>query len=373
MFKKSAGIEGAVYDRVVGYVGGSRNAFTSQNYTGYYELLPANQYPLALDIEAKRMRGLAFDQEEIKKEREVVKEERRQTTDDDPMSLAYEEFAKKTLPDSPKSRPIIGMMEEIENLSEQDLQAWYDTYYQPDNAVLVMVGGFKLEEAKSWVQKYFGNIKTTKTQKHTPQLQQKSHRGYQEFISYQDVKEPTLVMGYNVPTLNTAKTANEAYGLALFADIASGHNSSRLPKTLVRQQEKLAGVSMDYGLFGFGDDVLTVSATPREGVSLEEAKALILEQIEEMKNSPILDRELKRGQVAMMSNLILAKESMSGQARSIAMLEMQNLPQDTLHKLPKQLEAVKKEEILSSAKQYLTTDNLTVMYVLPKEQAPTAQ
>lgn len=373
MFKKSAGIDGAVYDRVVSYVGGSRNAFTGQNYTGYYEFLPAHQYPLALEIEANRMRGLAFDKDEIKKERDVVKEERRQTTDDDPMSLAYEEFDKKTLPNSPKSRPVIGTMQDIENLSEADLKAWYDTYYQPDNAVLVLVGGVKLDEAKKWVQTYFGNIKNTKIQRPKPNLSHPSHRGYQQFVSYQDVKEPSLVMGYNVPSLDSATTPTEAYGLALFSDIASGGASSRLPKTLVRSQEKLASVSMGYGLFGFGDDVLTVSATPREGVSLDEARDLILQEIETIKQSPINDVELTRGQVAMMSSLILKQDSMSSQARSIASLAMQNLPQDTLHKLPNELKNVKKSEILAAAKKYLTKDNLTVMYVLPKSEQPKSE
>lgn len=367
MFKESAGIDGDIYDKVVSHFGGSRNAFTSDNVTSYYQLLPANQYPLGLEIEANRMRGLVFDAEKFAKEKEVIKEERRQRTDDNPIAKAFEEFSPNLFPDNAKARPIIGSMQDIENLSIQDLQSWYDTYYYPNNATLIVAGGVELDDAKQWIEKYFGNIQPASTPlPKAPNLHQKSHRGYQEVTTYQEVTVPSLLIAYNVPTINTAKNKKDSYALALFSDVAEGGYSSALPRVLVRQKQLLNSVMASYSSFEFGDDVFVVLATPRDGVSLEQAKTAILEELDKLMNNPISDIDLKKGQVSLKTALILQNDSITSQASTLGNLAMMGLPLDTFAKLPKELETIDSDTIRQVAKQYLVKDNMSVMYIYPK-------
>lgn len=373
MFKESAGIDGDIYDKVVNHFGGSRNAFTSDNYTSYYQLLPANQYPLGLEIEANRMRGLVFNQDKFDKEKEVVKEERRQRTDDNPLAKAFEEFAPKLF-DNKKARPIIGYMHEIDGISLPQMQKWYDAYYHPNRATLVIVGGVKVDEAKAWVDKYFAHIPkeplSDKPIAPPPNLTQKLHRGYQEFTTYQEVSVPTLVIAYNVPTLSTANNPKEAYALGLFSDLADGGNSARFNKHLVRGKEVLTSVSAGYDFYEKGDDVFYVSATPREGVSLEQAKTAILDELDTLMTGQIDDKELKRGQIALQSTLILQNDSITSQASSLGRLAMLGRPLDDFEKLPNELKAISKDDIQAVAKKYLVKDNMSVMYVLPKADEP---
>ncbi|UXZ04956.1 M16 family metallopeptidase [Moraxella nasicaprae] len=364
MFKDSAGIDGDVYDQIVSQVGGSRNAFTTSNYTSYYQLLPANQYPLGLEIESNRMRGLVFDDEKLAKEKEVVKEERRQRTDDSPMAKAFEEFAPALFPDNNNARPIIGYMNEIEGLNKADLQAWYDTYYYANNAVLVIVGGVNVDEAKHWVQKYFAHLPSRPMPKR-PSLHQKSHRGYQHIISHQQVTVPSLLMAFNTPTIATTD-AKEAYALELVSDLLNGSQSARLRKNLLRNKQMVSQINVHYDAHDFGDGVLMISATPREGVSLDEVSSAILAQIDELAYGQIAPHELQRGQVGLKAALILRNDSITGQARSLGQLAVMGLGLDTPEKMPKLLAQIGTTDIQRVIKKYLTKDNLSVMYVLPK-------
>lgn len=374
MFKESSGIDGAIYDKVVSHFGGSRNAYTSSDITSYYQLLPANQYPLGLEIESNRMRGLVFDQAKFDKEKEVVKEERRQRTDDNPLAKAHEEFAPKLFPDNPNARPIIGYMHEIDGITLPQMQKWYDTYYHPNHATLVIVGGVKVDEAKAWVEKYFAHIPkqslNDKAPTPKPDLRQKSHRGYQEFVSPQKVTVPSLVIAYNVPTLDTAKDENEAYALGLFADLADAGKSSHFSKNLVRGKELLNGISVSYRFYGRGDDVFYISATPRDGVSLEQAKTAILDELHTLMTKPISDNDLKKVQVSLNASLILQNDSVASQAGSLGTLATLGLPLDSFEKLPTKLQSISKDKIQTTAKKYLSEENMSVMFILPQDDKP---
>lgn len=373
MFKESSGIDGAIYDKVVSHFGGSRNAFTSDNVTSYYQLLPANQYPLGLEIESNRMRGLVLDQAKFDKEKEVVKEERRQRTDDNPIAKAYEEFMPKLFPDNPKSRPIIGYMDEIDGISLPQMQKWYDAYYHPNHATLVIAGGVAVSDAKAWVEKYFAHIpqQAADHQPATkPSLRQRSHRGYQELTTYQKVTVPSLVIAYNVPTLSTATDTDEPYALWLFSSVADGGKSSPFSKNLVRGKELLTSVSIGYSPYEYGDDVLYILATPREGVSLEQAKAAILDELHTLMTTEIADSELKKSQVSLNASLVLQNDSIASQARSLGTLAMLDLPLDSFEKLPTKLQSISKDKIQTTAKKYLSEENMSVMFILPQDDKP---
>ncbi len=364
MFKDNILITSDEYHRLISHFGGQNNAFTAYDYTVYYESLPANQYPVALQIEAARMNGLLFNDNEIATEKQVVQEERRLRVDDDPFTKAYEFFNAKSLPDSPKSRPIIGSMQDINALNGDALKNWYDTWYHPNNATLVLVGDLNANDAMTWVKKYFNAI-PSKTLPKRPSLSQPSHRGYQSHRTHQDIQVPKLIMGFNVPTLVSANKKQDAYALSMISDIADGGLSARFEQQLVRNKHLVSNIYVEYSMFGKGDDVFTIVATPNEGVSLEDVEQAILDELSLIGTGTIEDDEITRGQNNLVASLIFANDSLTAQAQTLGMLASLALPLDTLEQLPKQLALLDKNTIQQTARHYLNKDNLTTVYVLP--------
>ncbi|WP_156410697.1 M16 family metallopeptidase [Psychrobacter sp. P11G3] len=373
MFKGTTNVSSDDYERLIAKFGGVNNAFTSYDYTGYYELFPANRMPLALELEADRMKNLIFDDKEFAKEHQVVMEERRQRTDDNPLAKAYESFRLLALPDSPKGESVIGPMNELESIKLSDLKDWYKTWYAPNNATLVIVGDVQPQEVLTQVKRYFGDLEKSNLPKRTF-VTQKGFRGYQKVDSEQAVQVPVLLMGYNVPSLATAGTNNEkqAYALSLAQDVLDGGLSARLESRLIREQGLLTTVGTSYDLLDRGDGLFLIQATPREGVSLEQAQQAITSEIEKLKTDPIADDEISRAKTNTVTGLIYAQDSMEGQARMIGSLQSIGLDDRLLAKLPAKLDGISMADIQAASKKYLVKDNLTVMHVVPPKDNKTS-
>ena len=373
MFKGTSDVSSADYERLIAKFGGVNNAFTSYDYTGYYELFPANRFPLALELEADRMKNLVFDEKEFVKEHQVVMEERRQRTDDNPLAKAYESFRLFALPNSPKGQSVIGPMSELESITLADLKDWYKIWYAPNNATLVIVGDVEPAEVLAQVKRYFGELTPSKLPKR-PAVSQKGFRGYQQVASEQAVQVPVLLMGYNVPSLTTVGTSNEkqAYALSLAQDVLDGGLSARLESRLVREQGLLTTVGTSYDLLDRGDGLFLIQATPREGVSLEQAQQAITSEIDKLKTDPIAADEIDRAKTNTVTGLVYAQDSMEGQARMIGSLQSIGLDDRLLAQLPTKLDSVTIADIQAASKKYLVKDNLTVMHIVPpKDQTKT--
>ncbi|WP_201525974.1 M16 family metallopeptidase [Psychrobacter frigidicola] len=366
MFKGTADVSSDDFERLIAKFGGVNNAFTSYDYTGYYELFPANRLPLALELEADRMKNLRFDAKEFAKEHQVVMEERRQRTDDNPLAKAYESFRLLALPDSPKGESVIGPMSELESITLPELKDWYNTWYAPNNATLVIVGDVEPQEVLAQVKRYFDELPTSKLPTRPAVLQQ-GFRGYQQVSSEQAVQVPVLLMGYNVPGLLTSPNNDEkqAYALSLAQDVLDGGLSARLEKRLIREQGLLTTVGTSYDLLDRGDGLFLIQATPREGVSLEQAQQAIITEINKLATDPIAGDEISRAKTNTVTGLIYAQDSMEGQAQMIGSLQSIGLDDRLLATLPAKLDSVTVADIKAASKKYLVKDNLTVMYVIP--------
>ncbi|SNT69720.1 M16 family metallopeptidase [Psychrobacter sp. LV10R520-6] len=366
MFKGTADVSSDDYERLIAKFGGINNAFTSYDYTGYYELFPANRLPLALELEADRMTNLLFDAKKFAKEHQVVMEERRQRTDDNPLAKAYESFRLLALPNSPKGESVIGPMVELESIKLAELKDWYKTWYAPNNATLVIVGDVEPQEVLTRVKRYFGDLPTSKLPKR-PAVSQQGFRGYKQVSSEQAVKVPVLLMGYNVPSLLTAgaKDEKQAYALSLAQDVLDGGLSARLESRLIREQGLLATVGTSYDLLDRGDGLFLIQATPREGVSLEQAQQAIMTEINKLATDPIQADEISRAKTNTVTGLIYAQDSMEGQAQMIGSLQSIGLDDRLLASLPAKLDKVTIADIKAASKKYLVKENLTVMHIVP--------
>ena len=368
MFKGTPNVSSDDFERLIAQFGGTNNAFTSYDYTGYYELFPANYMPLALELEADRMVNLRLTADDFDKEHQVVMEERRQRTDDSPLAKAYESFRQQALPDSPKGESVIGPMDELASITLDDLQAWYDTWYAPNNATLVIVGDVDPEATLSEVKRYFGKL-PKRSIPARPSVRQKGFNGYKTLTETQAVQVPVLMMGYNVPSLLTADKNNkkEAYALSFAQDVLDGGLSARLEQNLVRDKGLLTSVGTSYDLIDRGDGLFFIQATPREGVSVQEAEAAIRAEIDKLVTKPIGQDEITRAKTNTITGLVYAQDSMAGQARMIGSLQSIGLDDRILSRLPAELDKVSIQDIKDAAAKYLVKDNLTVMYVMPED------
>lgn len=363
MFKGTKTVSSADFERIVSKFGGSNNAFTTHDYTGYYEIFPANRLNLALELEADRMTNLQLRAEDFTQERQVVMEERRQRTDDNPDARAFEQFSKMAFPHSPKGESVIGPMKEIEAITLPDLQNWYQTWYAPNNATIVIVGDVQPETALAEVKRYFGDKKPVATPAR-PSVRQAGFRGYNEQTAKLPVQVPSILIAFNVPTLTTAQDPKTAHTLSLLAEVMDGGLSARLEKHLVREKQILASVGSGYSGFARGDGLLMIQATPRAGVSLEQAKQAVLDEIEALKNKPILPSELKRAKTNTITGLIYGQDSISGQAQMIGSLASIGLDDRMIYDLPNIFDTINEKDLHDVAKKYLVKENMTVLNVV---------
>ncbi len=368
MFKGTKTVSSADFERLIAKFGGVNNAFTSYDYTGYYELFPANRLGLALELEADRMTQLIFDEAEFKKEHQVVMEERRQRTDDNPLARAYEEFRLKALPNSPKGESVIGPMNELESITLNELKNWYKSWYAPNNATVVIVGDVTPKAALADVKRYFADIPKQSLPKR-PSVLQRGYRSYQQLESKQAVEVPVLLMGFNVPSFITASNKPEALALSLAQDVLDGGLSARLEQRLVRDQGLLTSIGTSYDVFDRGDGLFLIQATPREGISLRQAQTAIMAEINKLISEPIRPDEISRAKTNTLTSLIYAQDSVEGQAQMIGSLQSIGLDDTIVARLPSLLDPITTADIQKAAQNYLVKNNLTVMDIVPMDSA----
>lgn len=369
MFKGSERIAPGQASKILSSLGAQENAFTSRDYTAYYQVLSRDQLAVALELEAERMRLASLPEDEVMREMEVIKEERRLRVDDNPNSLAYERFMTQAYMASPYAQPVIGWMHDLDRLTLDDLRAWYDIHYQPGNATLVIVGDVTLEETRNLVERYFGPIPAGPVPEQKLPLELAAG-GERSLVLELDVQLPNLIMGFNVPGLNTAAEPWEAHALRLLDAVLDGGYSARLASRLERAQSIATSASASYSAFTRGDSLFLLSGVPNESqnISLEQLEQAFWEQIEELKNQPPSPEELNRVQSQLIASLVYEQDQISQQANRIGQLESVGLPWTLLDEDVGTLEAITPEQVSEVARRYLTRERLTRAHVLPTTQ-----
>lgn len=365
MFKGTHKVPHDEFSRLSRIYGGRINASTFTNYTNYYQLYPSQYLAMALELEADRMRGLHLQADDLKKELQVVMEERRQRTDDNPQALAFERFKWLAYPTSHYRQPIIGHMKTLNHIQLADVRTWYDRWYHPNNAVLVIVGNVKTSDALLQVQKYFGDIpaQTLPNRNDVTEFDQLGRR-HMQLIS--KVKIPNLYMAWNVKSLVTADQPQDAYALRLIQALLNNGISSRLQQNLVREQKILTSVNVSYDLYQRGDSLLTISALPNGKITLTEAEQAILKEIENLKTNLVSQHELDRVIAKTESNLVYSQDDISGQAHLLGNLAINGIVLAMASALPEQLKLVNAQDIQRVAQKYLQPEYLSTLHLLPE-------
>ena len=372
MFKGTNKVPNDEFTRLSRLYGGSVNASTFTNYTNYYQLYPKTYLPMALELESDRMSNLLLRQQDFEPEIKVVMEERRLRTDDNPRSLAFERFKWISYPTSHYRQPVIGYMKNLQNIQLEDVKKWYRDWYTPNNAILIIVGDVDAESALLQVQKYFGDIPARKTPPRNDVLEF-DRVGYRHMELNLPVQVPNLYMAWNVRSLVTAKNPQDAYALTIIKNVLDSGISSRLQDRLVRDKKVLTAISVSYDPYNRGDSLLSISALPTDGVSLQDAEKAIQCESDLLKTELIQAEEVERVTAKFVSNLVYSQDDIAGQTKMIGNLEINGLSFRLMDELPKHFETVTPQDIQRVANTYFVRDNLSTLYLSPVSPENKAQ
>lgn len=369
MFKGTKQHPTGEFSRIIAANGGRENAFTSRDYTAYFQTMSADRIEISFKLEADRMRNLLLPAEEFKKELEVVKEERRMRTEDKPNSLTREQFYAVSYRSLPYATPVIGWMNDLDNMQVEDLRAWYRKWYAPNNATLVVVGDVKPEWVLQMAKKYFGPLKAETIPKLKP-LREPPQRGVIRTIVRAPARQPYLLLGYKTPVISTADAEWEPYALEMLVAILDGGSSSRISKKLIRGQEIAVSAGAGYSAFSKYSGMLSMSAIPAKGYTLDDLEKALRAEIELLKSEPVSQEELQRVQAQVVASQVYELDSVFYQAMQIGTLETIGLDWRLVDSYAENMRKVTPEQVQAVAKKYLTSDRLTVAELepLPLEQ-----
>ena len=368
MFKGSGKLEAGEASRILRELGAEENAFTSDDYTAYYQVLARDRLAVAFELEADRLASLKLPADEFAREIEVIKEERRLRTDDKPSALAFERFKAMAYPASGYHTPTIGWMADLERMSVEELRRWYERWYVPNNATLVVVGDVTQAEVRELAERYFGPIASRPVPDAKRPLEL-DEPGERRLTLHVKTQVPSLIMAFNTPSLATSETPGEIHALRLISALLDGGYSARLPQQLERGEELVTSASAWYDAYARGDSLFVLSATPnrQKDRSLEDVEAGLWKQLEQLKQSTPSQEELERVRAQVIAGLVYERDSISQQATTIGQLESVGLSWRLMDEELSALEAVTADDIQQAARHYFTRSRLSVAHVLPEE------
>ena len=368
MFKGTHKVPGGEFSRRIAAAGGRENAFTSRDYTAYFQQLQKARLPLAMELESDRMRNLVLTKEEFAKEIKVVMEERRLRTDDQPRALVHEKMMATSYQSHPYRRPVIGWMSDLENMSVEDAKGWYNHWYAPNNAVLVVVGDVNPKEVLALAQRYYGPIKPRQLlplEKRKPQTEP-AQAGIKRLAVKAPARLPYLAMGYHAPVLRNPTSDWEPYALEMLAGVLDGNESARLNKELVREQRIASSAGAGYDSTGRGPGMFYLDGTPSEGKTVADLETALRGEVEKLVRDGVTEEELARVRAQVVAGHVFQLDSMFFQAMQIGQLESIGLSHRDVDTILKKLQAVTAEQVRDVAKKYLRDDTLTVAVLDPQ-------
>jgi zinc protease len=333
--------------------------------------MEASRLAVSFELEADRMRHLHLLADELKKELQVVTEERRMRTDDNPQSKMSEHFASVAYSNSPYKNPVIGWPSDIANYKVEDIQAWYQRWYAPNNATLVVVGDVKTPDVFTLAEKYFGgleksDIKALKPQSEIEQL------GMRKMKVKVPAKLPSIVMGYKVPVLKTAELEWEAYALEVLAGVLDGGSSARLSSGLVRGKQLAVAADAGYNLTSRLPSLFELEATPAEGKTVAELEVALKAEITKLQDELVSMDELQRIKAQVLASAVYERDSNFYQAMQLGTLETVGLGWQKADEYVTKVNQVTAEQVRDVAKKYLIEDHLSIAYLDPQPINETA-
>ncbi len=376
MFKGTDQLQPGEFSRRVAQLGGRENAFTSLDYTGYYQQVPANRLGEVMALEADRFAHSRYSDEEFAKELEVVKEERRSRTEDNPRALMFEQQRAATFVASPYRRPVIGWMGDLDALTAQDARDFYRRWYTPANAAVVVVGDVDPQAVLALARRHYGGIpgQAVPVRKPRPEPVQ---LGLRRLEVKAPAEQALVSLAFKVPRMEglVASPGNDdALALTVLAAVLDGYSGARLDRALTQGPDRLAdSASAGNGLLGRGPQLFTLSGVPAAGKTAAHVEAALREQVARVAREGVNEAELNRVKTQWVASEVYKRDSVMGQAQELGHLWVQGLPLDADEQLIARLRGVTATQVQGVAQRYFGDDQLTVATLLPQPRDPNAK
>jgi zinc protease len=369
MFKGTARHPAGLFSRTLATLGGQENAFTSSDYTAYFQRVTRDHLEKVMAFEADRMTGLVLTEAVVLPEREVVLEERRMRTDNDPAAQLAEAMQAALFVNHPYGHPVIGWEQEIRKLDREQALAFYRRFYAPNNALVVIAGDVVPDEVRALAEKTYGIVPRNDTiQSRARPLEPAARASRRLVLADQRVAQPSLSRYYLVPSYRTAKPG-EAEALDVLAHVVGAGTLSRLYRALVVEKPLAVGTSAWYGGTAYDASRFGISATPRPGVSLEELESAIDATLAEVAANGITDQELARAKTRLVADTIYSWDDQFTLARVYGAALANGLSVETVRGWPDRIRAVTAEAVQEAARNFLGPRGAVTGYLI-KQPAP---
>jgi zinc protease len=364
MFKGTQKYPVGEFSQIIAKNGGAENAFTSKDYTAYYQKMHKSKLELAIQMEADRMRNLTFSDDELKKERQVVIEERRMRIEDNPNAKVFEQLHLISYGKSGAYyAPIIGFQADIEAYKLQDLKDWYEKYYAPNNATLVVVGDVDPQQVINYAQQYFAeydfNPQINKLKNKPPIALTQQNKQLKL-----KAKLPLYTMAFHVPSLGSAKDKSQAYQLEMLAYVLD----NGLSKTLIRNQQIASDISVSYRLYDKYQTQFNISFVASKGIENTTIINVIKQQVAELiKHPELLKDEVKRTKAQLEASFVFEQDQISTQSYYLGMLQTVGLGVNEMFEYVNKMNKVASKELSNVAKVYLNFNQMNTVELLPQK------
>lgn len=365
MFKGTATVGPGEFSRRVAAMGGRENAFTSKDYTAYFEQTEKSHLPELMALDADRMQHLKLSADEFAKEIQVVMEERRLRTDDQPRALLYEQLVATAFTANPYRRPIVGWMDDLQHMTVNDVRDWYRRWYAPNNALVVVAGDVDPQQVKAWAQKYYGAIPARALPERRPQ-NEPPQRGIKRISVKAPAENPYVVLAFKAPALRDVEHDDDVYALQVLAAVLDGYDNARLTRELVHHQRVADSVDASYDGIGRGPQLFLLDGVPAQGVTPAQLETALRAQISDIAQHGVTDEELRRVKAQVVAGQIYKRDSVFGQAMEIGMNEIDGISWRQIDRMLERVKQVSAAQVQAVAQKYFGDDQLTVATLVPQ-------
>jgi len=365
MFKGTPTIGAGEFSRLVAAAGGRDNAFTSRDYTAYFQQVPKQKLEQMMQLEADRMRHLTLDPKEFEQEIKVVMEERRMRTEDQPQATLSEQMHAVAFQSHPYRVPVIGWMNDLEAMTVQDARDWYERWYVPNNAYVVVVGDVDHQEVFRLAERYYGPLASRPVPARKPQ-EEPAQTGIRRVTVKAPADLPVVLMAYKVPVIRDVDKDVDPYALDMLSAILDGHEAARFSKHLIREQRLAVSAGAGYGATSRGPGLFYVQGSPSAERTRADLEAGFRAEIARIARDGVNEEELRRAKAQLVAGQVYKLDSMFAQAMEIGQLEAVGIPYAADKRMIEKLQAVTAASVQAVAAKYLVDDRLTVAELDPQ-------
>lgn len=356
MFKGSDGLAPGEFSRIVKSLGGQDNAFTSQDYTAYFQSISKDHLETVMRMESGRMRGMNPPLEDVESERKVVLEERSQRTDNNPPAKFSEHVNSALYVNHPYGIPVIGWRHEIEALEWDAVKAFYDLYYAPNNAILVVSGDVEPDDVFALAQTYYGPLKPEDIPARTLRTTSPPLAA-DMMLSMQDasIKQESYQSLYRVPSCRQNK--QDCLALQVLEQVMSAGSASRLYDSLVSEQKIASSAGLSYRGESWDDSTLYIYATPKGDANLEDVENALDDELRRIIKDGVSAQEMDDAIASMQAEAIYARDSVAGPAMVIGYSLVTGSTLDDIEYWPREIAQITAEQVQDVARRFLDPDN----------------